>query len=81
MLIRYNQKDLPPLCWPVAGQPWTWADAQEVIDAIYTLYNAGAFDDFIVDGSSCQQAWCGGSTSVWICNDVSSFGISSSYYY
>jgi hypothetical protein len=60
---------LPPLCVPVAGQPWGASNEIDLNEGINYLVDADNLA--AVPTEACGAIWCNGWTSIILCNGVS----------
>jgi hypothetical protein len=72
MLCRLTKscKALPPLCIPVAGQNWNFAEASAIDDGI--KYLKGLKATLSIAGHTCNRISCSWNSAIHWCNDVGS---------
>ncbi|KUJ23865.1 uncharacterized protein LY89DRAFT_744404 [Mollisia scopiformis] len=67
-----RNKSPPVLCWPVAGQDWSFCNAATIQDGINYLDN---FDGLCgVPGTTCVRISCSYNAAIYLCND-NAYGI------
>jgi hypothetical protein len=72
-LLTNCRKALPPLCIPVAGQDWNFAEAAAIDDGIN--YLKGLKSTLSIAGHTCSRISCSYNSAIHWCNDVSSLSL------